>query len=113
MKDSLEEKLFTTFPNLYKQKCLTPEETCMCWGFCCDDGWYDLIYDLSKKISQIDPEVEVIQVKEKFGGLRFYVEKVSKASAEEIYNLITIAENKSLTICENCGSKEDVSNEGK
>jgi hypothetical protein len=46
----------------------------MAWGFCCGDGWYSLISDLSYKIMQVDKNKVVVadQVKEKFGGLRFY-----------------------------------------
>ena len=40
------------------------------------------------------------QVKEKFGGLRFYVE----GATDEQYELITFAENMSYTICDICGS---------
>lgn len=40
------------------------------------------------------------QVKEKFGGLRFYVNRAS----EKHYNYISFAENMSYCICEVCGS---------
>jgi hypothetical protein len=40
------------------------------------------------------------QVKEKFGGLRFYV----NAATEEHYNYITFAESMSYKTCEVCGS---------
>jgi hypothetical protein len=35
-------------------------------------GWYQLILDLDGKIGSIEPGYKVDQVKEKFGGLRFY-----------------------------------------
>lgn len=38
----------------------------------CDSGWDDLISDLDKELSGIDPNYVIHQVKEKFGGLRFY-----------------------------------------
>lgn len=41
-----------------------------------------------------------VQVKEKFGGLRFYVDRAS----EKHYNYITFAESMSHRICEECGS---------
>lgn len=40
------------------------------------------------------------QVKEKFGGLRFYV----RAATEEHYNYITFAESMSYRTCETCGA---------
>lgn len=62
MKDELENKLVKEFPNLYKQTSLSPQETCMCWGFCCGDGWEKIIYNLSKKITELVPNVEAVQV---------------------------------------------------
>jgi len=59
-------------------------------------GWASLI----DEIYDILPEdVCVTQVKEKFGGLRFYVGSASS----EIFDFIDKIEAKSLTICEQCG----------
>lgn len=74
--------------------------------FECDLGWYDLIYSLCKdirKILQKSPELKkkfsVFQVKEKFGGLRFYI----GLGNEEIFDRIHKAEEESYHICEKCG----------
>jgi hypothetical protein len=68
------------------------------------DGWFNLIYDLSEEITKLDPECQAAQVKEKFGGLRFYI----GARPKEIWNLIAKYENESWKICESCGSSENV-----
>jgi hypothetical protein len=94
-------KLYKDFPKLYRQHKLPMDQTCMCWGFECGDGWFDLLYDLSKKISEVDPKCEVTQVKEKFGTLSFYVSSAS----DEVYKLIDKAEKKSGKICDLCGEK--------
>ena len=69
-----------------------------------DDGWFDLIYDLCKKIDVIVKreklEFYVDQVKEKFAGLRFYVSGFN----DEIRELIHKAEAKSYRTCEICGN---------
>lgn len=36
------------------------------------DGWMPIVIELDRKLAEIDPEYEIHQVKEKFGGLRFY-----------------------------------------
>ncbi len=91
--------------------------------FECGDGWYNLIDNLCKMISnhdewinyKIDLEkkngitsedyehvnVEAAQVKEKFGGLRFYV----LGGDEYVRGLIDMAEKMSYSICEVCGHK--------
>jgi len=97
-------KLLADFPDLYKQHKLPITHTCMCWGFETGDGWFDIIYNLSKKISKIAPQCEAAQVKEKFGSLRFYTDN----STDEVEKLIDEAEKESYKTCEFCGSKEDV-----
>lgn len=74
MKKELEKLLVTTYPKLYRDYGGDIRKTCMGWGFACGDGWFPLILDLSSKIKKIDEQDRVVadQVKEKFGGLRFY-----------------------------------------
>lgn len=67
------------------------------------DGWFRLIYDLCEQIQKHADEkglnLLALQVKEKFGGLRFYI----RGADEHIGALIDEAERKSFTICEVCG----------
>lgn len=44
------------------------------WGkyVSCGPGWWQLISLCDKELARIDPDYEIHQVKEKFGGLRFY-----------------------------------------
>lgn len=93
--------LLKKYPILYKQYYLPMQETCMCWGFMCEDGWFKLIDELSKKLIKLDKEVEAVEVKEKYGGLRFYMNRYS----DKIHNLIIEYEDKSYTTCEECGQK--------
>ena len=80
------------------------------WGFECGDGWYNLIDELSAKL---EPHgVVAMQVKEKFGELRFYISEVPDDCMEDIYKHITEAEIKSLTTCEICGNEENASIRG-
>ena len=97
------EKLINDFPELYRGHKQPPTENLMCFGFECSDGWFQLIYDLSKQLSEACPRVKATQVKEKFGTLRFYIEGVQKDKSELVYQLIDKAESKSGTTCESCG----------
>ena len=71
-------------------------------------GWRPLVEKLVDDIISVDPEVLVTQVKEKYGGLRFYVGWAS----DEVYDLIDKAEEESFTICEKCGTRDNVSTKG-
>lgn len=83
------------------------------WGkyISCGNGLLPLIVDLDGKLSKIDPEYSIEQVKEKFGGLRFYASLSFKEwSEEEISNfdeLIREAEEKSYKICHFCGKTDE------
>lgn len=71
-------------------------------------GWRPLVTKLVKDIAAIDEDVVVDQVKEKFGGLRFYF----SGGNEEVDRLVDVAESESYEICERCGTKEDVETKG-
>jgi hypothetical protein len=107
MDRNLEHKLYEEFDFIHPEKPIT--ENLMSFGFDHGNGWFNLVYDLLKKIDKLEKpkDFEVFQVKEKFGGLRFYVEN----STNEIQNLINEAEEESYKICEFCGSKENVKTE--
>ena len=115
MKQELQEKLYKAYPSIFKQKDLTCKETAMCWGFACGDGWYTLIDELCgnienrlRNVNRNKPKddqliCEAVQVKEKFGGLRFYI----YGGDDYISGLIDLAESLSHHICSECGNKSD------
>jgi hypothetical protein len=82
----------------------------MCWGIECGDGWFNLIDNLCDLLQWDSdhnkyPQIEAVQVKEKFGTLRFYVNGTNLQQE----GMISFAEYLSGSICERCGSMEDVS----
>jgi hypothetical protein len=110
MKSELQNKLYTKYPKIFRQKDLPITQTCMCWGIDTGDGWYLIIDFLCKKIQDyVDnkniPQIEAVQVKEKFGGLRFY----TNYSDNYVDKEISFAETASYKTCECCGSTEEVS----
>lgn len=75
--------------------------------FQCNDGWRPLIHDLLTRIDALlGPEraIEVDQIKEKFGSLRFYWRgDVTDAERKSIRELIDAVSHASGKICELCG----------
>lgn len=63
------------------------------------EGWYPLIKQLIEDLIKLGWNKEVCQVKEKFGGLRFYIND----SSNEVHDRIMKAEDESYTICEVTG----------
>ena len=78
------------YPDLYEY---------LSFGVECGIGWYDIIKELSATISKLDTDVRALQVKEKFGELRFYI----GSAPDSVYVAINTAEVKSRTTCEDCG----------
>ena len=78
-------------------------------GFAVGKGWWPIIERLSSSIQQhiefvnkkeeVCPQVVVMQVKEKFGGLRFYYE----GGDDYVHGLVSMAESWADIACETCG----------
>lgn len=165
MRQELDEELCRKYPKLFRDRHAPMTVTCMCWGFDCGDGWYNIIDALCVNIqSHIDNQrknrisalkfnralqkaidgdhdalchyfridklsdwliksieeknfrdvpkktrqVVVSQVKEKFGGLRFYVD----GGDDVVYGMISMAESMSYRTCEVCGNPGKANSEG-
>jgi len=106
MKTELQEQLFKKYPDIFVQRHLPKTETAMCYGICCPDNWYDLInilchhiqiYQINyNKKNENKINCEATQVKQKFGGLRFYV----NIENDYIKGLINMTESMSKIIKE-------------
>jgi hypothetical protein len=109
MSPELDKKLYEKYPKIFANRFGDMKTTCMCWGFSCDDGWYNIINSLCSHLqwntdNNKHPQIVATQVKEKFGGLCFYVE----SSTEAQHAVISFVESLSHSICEKCGSAENV-----
>jgi len=107
------------YPKLYRNYGADPVKSCMAWGFSVGDGWRGILEELSAKITALDPKGFVIadQVKEKFGGLRFYyhvnADDANQAQVlfEKVEKLVGEASGKSYKTCEECGKPGDSNND--
>lgn len=96
--------------------------------FECGDGWFNilssLLYRINKHEEHVrqnnayrvrhgrDPikykSVKIVQIKEKFGGLRFYFD----GGDEYICGAVALAEDMSYKTCEECGDPGTVAEKG-
>jgi hypothetical protein len=65
----------------------------------CGPGWWPIIATLDQVLRERYPDYRVVQIKEKFGGLRFYADGVDAAG----YEIIGAAERSAAETCEECG----------
>jgi hypothetical protein len=102
MRKELEQELANRWPRWFDMEG-DPRETAMYRGFEHGDGWFDLVWRLCEQMEEVVDEGErpfkILQVKEKFGGLRVYTNSLNEA----IFTLVDTAELESLHICEVCG----------
>jgi hypothetical protein len=106
MRKELEQRLVERWPTWFNTGG-DIRETAMARGFTHGDGWFDILWrlcvDLEPMVAELERaagrQFEVRQVKEKFGGLRFYVNHANDAIRERIY----AAQNESFHTCDICG----------
>lgn len=143
MREELDKQLCEKFPDIFKNRNAPMNQTCMCWGFSCGDGWYPILEamcyqiqgHINNRLDQIkwatqwneelarakeDDELDdwpswkskeereipepvtpvvAIQVKEKFGTLRFYY----SGGDDFVRGVVRMAESMSARMCEVCG----------
>jgi hypothetical protein len=122
MREELDNKLCEKYPEIFRDRRVSVIQSPMGFGFECGDGWFDLIDALCKKIQDHidwerkrpkphDEKIEQVvaaQVKEKFGGMRFYYD----GGDDIIYGMVKMAEEMSYKICEECGNKGESRSNG-
>ncbi len=108
-------EIMNKYDSLYRERHLSMQETCMCWGIEVGDGWLELIDNLSSFLNEPVysasihlksnekepyifrykyPHVIFKQVKEKFGTLRVYFDCVQPEFNEIPEEIASIPENK-------------------
>ena len=74
-----------------------------------DAGWYSIVVGVDERLSAIDPEYVVHQIKEKFGTLRYYCapsgDEPSAAVSDAFRAITDEAERTSAITCERCGKQ--------
>lgn len=115
MNQKLTNQLYEKYPDFFADRTRPMNETCMCWGFDCGNGWYDILDEMCGEIEEVfkqEPDLRgvlrAVQVKEKFGTLRVYTNYYH----EKISDIINKAEEKSENVCEICGQPGKLLTEG-
>ena len=62
-------------------------------------GWAQLVQEVFSKMEQLGNNIKIVQVKEKYGGLRIY----TNVMHDEFEKVILDVERRSYTICDTCG----------
>jgi hypothetical protein len=128
MKLELDKLLCEKYPKMMVNRNKDMKETCMCWGFECGDGWFNILDQLMgniqhhidwkekqrnwaiewnkehadqlREVPELVLQVTLDQVKEKFGTLRFYY----SGGDDYISGMVSLAESMTGVTCESCGN---------
>ena len=110
MKRELDQLLCERYSKMMVNRNKSMIETCMCWGFDCGDGWFNILNQLMGSIQHhldwknknglVVDQVTLDQVKEKFGTLRFYY----SGGDDVVDGMVRLAESMTCVTCEVCGS---------
>ena len=81
----------------------------------CEDGWFTILETLLEQLSNVEEyekvKLKIVQIKQKFGGLRVYVrfnENTPVEIIEHVRGLTQMAESMSYKICEYCGTTKNI-----
>jgi len=119
-----DEYMCKKYPDIFRHRNAPMSETCMCWGFDIRKGWYRLLDKMCTCLKNIQDatgiEIIAVQVKEKWGGLRFYCDIAWHSEDMDwidswfniIYSVINSAEKESFETCEDCGQRGLVRRKG-
>ena len=136
MKQELDKLLCEKYPKMMVNRNKNMQETCMCWGFECGDGWYNILDQLMgniqhhidwkekqrkwaiewnkehpdelRAVPDVVPQVTLDQVKEKFGTLRFYY----SGGDDYISGMVSLAESMTGVTCEECSAPAETHGPG-
>ena len=79
-------------------------------GLECGKGWNGILIDMFENFRKNNIKIKMIQIKEKFGSLRIYIDFPENIEEYELLEkIIHEAENKSWTTCEGCGAENKIS----
>lgn len=78
-------------------------------GFSVGAGWFPIVERALDGLAA-HGEVRLAQVKEKFGGLRIYID--SPEWSDEVAKIVDDAEAEAWKTCEDCGATEGVETKG-
>ena len=68
-----------------------------------DEGWYQLVIDCDKELTAIDPYYRIFQIKEKFGGLRYYFHPSQSDTSKAMSEVVSKYEAIAARTCEATG----------
>lgn len=139
MRDELQKKLADEYPFMRRKPLKNPnyiDDLYSAFGISAGDGWYQLLWDLCSEITEAykeagkEPDIQIDQIKEKYGTLRFYYsfdgepwevhaidvlgdtglgamrlmpEGEGNALKQKIADIVRKYEKQSGTVCEMCG----------
>lgn len=77
------------------------------WGDEVGEGWAPIVMECHRQLNHLDPGYRITQIKEKFGGLRYYFDSslaFDHLTHDVMDCVVTAAEYRCSITCEVCGA---------
>ena len=78
------------------------------WGDEVGVGWAPIVLQCHRELQHLDPGYRITQIKEKFGGLRYYFQSTVPFDAityDIMHHIVNTAEEHCARTCELCGAE--------
>ena len=85
------------------------------WGDEVGQGWAPIVLKCHKELKHLDPGYRISQIKEKFGGLRYYYDSslaFDHVTRDVMDSVVVAAEHRCSHTCEVCGASGRVRHNG-
>lgn len=129
MDEKLEQQIYAVDPVFFRENDLSCQQTCMCWGMECGDGWFEPLLKMARQVRVINERLAPLnrciiakQIKSKWANLRVYWDvecldllNANPLSQEEdeivetcfqmMDSVVNNAELECENTCELCGAK--------
>lgn len=118
MSPERDKELCEKYPKIFIDRNSKTSNYPISYGITCGDGWFNILdvacaliqqrCDLVHEKEDKNIQVRALQIKEKFGSLRFY----TVGGDDYIHGIIATVESLSSKICEDCGDLGELHSEG-
>lgn len=104
----LDKELYKKYPKLLRQFKWPLTQTALCWGIVPGYGWKKIVFNMCRELEKhrrkMDKDLQLTQVKEKYGRLTVYYS--NSKHCDIVDKIISKYESLSIITCIECGLDE-------
>ena len=95
----MQNDLYEAFPDLYRERDMTLQQSQMAWGIQCRGGWHSLLWDMSQSLTDLNQGITISEIRSCSGQLIVTATPLT----EEARSIVMRAQEAAPYTCEHCG----------